>query len=252
MAVPGSGPDKFVPESPWGLVDLHQRVMAVPGSGPVLAHCSAGIGRTDTFIGLCNLLHEAEVTGKMDFKSALWKLRQDRMHTVQTVEQYKYLHKVAIAGYNISGTIINVTYMYFRLASLESDKEGNKSTCNYHQEFDTVVELCGATAPEVKDSPDEEVQNVYQNEGVDTNRIKDRLSNILPNPTFRPDLTAAVPHEDTYINAVLVPDLTNDGHDILTQLPLPSTVTGFWRLVTQFNVGLIVAFDLDSSKSDEL
>ncbi|KAK3782292.1 hypothetical protein RRG08_046402 [Elysia crispata] len=85
MAVPGSGPDKFVPESPWGLVDLHQRVIAVPGSGPVLAHCSAGIGRTDTFIGLCNLLHEAEVTGKMDFKSALWKLRQDRMHTIQTV-----------------------------------------------------------------------------------------------------------------------------------------------------------------------
>ena len=47
-------------------------------------------------------------------------------------------------------------------------------------------------------------------------------------------------------------NLTNDGHDILTQLPLPSTVTDFWRLVTQFNVGLIVAFDLDPSQSDEV
>ena len=32
-------PDKSVPESPWGLVDFQQRVMAVPGSGPVLVHC---------------------------------------------------------------------------------------------------------------------------------------------------------------------------------------------------------------------
>ncbi|KAK3726778.1 hypothetical protein RRG08_059848 [Elysia crispata] len=244
-------PDKSVPESPWGLVDLYHRVMAAPGSDPVLVHCSAGVGRTGTFIGLCNLLEEAEATGKMDFKSTLWKLRQDRMHTIQTVEQYKYLHKVALVGYNINGSIINVTDMYFRLVSLESDTEGNKSTRNYQQEFETVVELCAATAPKVKDSPDEEVKNVYQNLGGDTNRIKDRLSNILPNPTYRPDLTAAVPHEDTYINAVLVPNLTNDGHDVLTQLPLPSTVTDFWRLVTQFNVGLIVAFDLDSSQSDE-
>ena len=46
---------------------------------------SAGVGRTGTFIALCNLLQEAEVTGKMDFLSTLWKLRQDRMHTIQTV-----------------------------------------------------------------------------------------------------------------------------------------------------------------------
>ncbi|GFS14722.1 receptor-type tyrosine-protein phosphatase mu [Elysia marginata] len=78
-------PDKSVPESPWGVVDLYQRVMAVPGSGPILVHCSAGVGRTGTFIGLCNLLQEAEVTGKMDFRATLWKLRQERMHTIQTI-----------------------------------------------------------------------------------------------------------------------------------------------------------------------
>ena len=58
--------------------------------------------------------------------------------------------------------------------------------------------------------------------------------------------------EYLFSNLIFFQDLTNDGHDILTQLPLPSTVTGFCRLVTQFNVGLIVAFDLDSSKSDEV
>ena len=51
--------------------------------------CSAGVGRTGTFIALCNLLQEAEATGKMDFLSALWNLRQDRMHTIQTVVRDK-------------------------------------------------------------------------------------------------------------------------------------------------------------------
>ena len=46
---------------------------------------SAGVGRTGTFIALCNLLKEAEDTGKMNFLDTLWKLRQDRMHTIQTV-----------------------------------------------------------------------------------------------------------------------------------------------------------------------
>ncbi|RUS79047.1 hypothetical protein EGW08_013204 [Elysia chlorotica] len=54
-----------------------------------------------------------------------------------------------------------------------------------------------------------------------------------------------------YINAVLVPTLSKDRQDILTQLPLPSTVTDFWRLVTQYHVGLVVAFDTDSRHTDE-
>ncbi|CAG5118838.1 unnamed protein product [Candidula unifasciata] len=49
-----------------------------------------------------------------------------------------------------------------------------------------------------------------------------------------------------YINAVLLPSLTNQSSQILTQLPLPATVTDFWRLVTQYNVSLIAAFELDS------
>ncbi|GFO40630.1 receptor-type tyrosine-protein phosphatase zeta [Plakobranchus ocellatus] len=64
-------PDKSVPDSPWGLVDFQQKVLASPGSGPLLVHCSAGVGRTGTFIALCHLLQEAEATGKMDFLSTL-------------------------------------------------------------------------------------------------------------------------------------------------------------------------------------
>ncbi|RUS79048.1 hypothetical protein EGW08_013205, partial [Elysia chlorotica] len=77
-------PDKSVPDSPWALVDFYHTVWAAPGSGPLLVHCSAGVGRTGTFIALCQLMQEAEETGKMDFLAALWRLRQDRMSMIQT------------------------------------------------------------------------------------------------------------------------------------------------------------------------
>ncbi|KAK3761972.1 hypothetical protein RRG08_030492 [Elysia crispata] len=239
-------PDKSVPESPWGL-----RVMAVPGSGPVLVHCSAGVGRTGTFIALCNLLREAEDTGKMNFLDTLWKLRQDRMHTIQTVAQYVYLHKAALVGHTVAGSTIQVKDMNARLAALESEKPDTKSALSYRREFEAVVAACDATINQYNESTQQPEESVYQNTSGVADKRKNRLSNILPNQAFRPVLIAEAHKEDTYINAVLVPNLTRDNHDLLTQLPLPSTVTDFWRLVTQFNVGLVVAFDLDTMDSDQ-
>ncbi|KAK3767106.1 hypothetical protein RRG08_017980 [Elysia crispata] len=245
-------PDKSVPESPWGLVDLYHRVMSAPGSGPVLVHCSAGVGRSGTYIGLCNLLQEAKATGKMNFRSTLWKLRQARMHTIQTVEQYVFLHKMALVGHMTSGTTIKVKDMYQRLATLECDQEGATPSSSYRQEFEALVEACDASSIPYRGMVTRPTESVYENISISmARRCKNRLSNILPNERFRAMLTAQTHHEDTYINAVFVPNLTKDHQNILTQLPLPSTVTDFWRLVTQFKVGLVVAFELESMDSDD-
>ncbi|GFS08650.1 receptor-type tyrosine-protein phosphatase alpha-like, partial [Elysia marginata] len=201
-------PDKSVPESPWGLVDLQQRVMADPGSGPILVHCSAGVGRTGTFIGMCNLLQEAEATGKMDFRSTLWKLRQDRMHTVQTEEQYVFLHQAALVGHMVAGTTVNLKDLRYRFCSLESEKEGNKSTRSYKQEFEALVEVCDATTSKVSEPPEEERESCTYQNMKDLNTLgKNRLGNILPNPSYRPDLIADNIHKNTYINAVFVPTI---------------------------------------------
>ncbi|GFO07582.1 receptor-type tyrosine-protein phosphatase kappa [Plakobranchus ocellatus] len=190
-------PDKSVPDSPWGLVDFQQKVLASPGSGPLLVHCSAGVGRTGTFIALCHLLQEAEATGKMDFLSTLWRLRQDRMQMIQTLA--------------LSAVCVEET-----LESTETLEEDGY----------------------------EKGRNVI-------NKQKNRLNNILPKNAYMPELTCEVKTMDKYINAVLVPSLTKTHHNILTQLPLPSTVTDFWRLVTQYNVGLVVAFQTDLRHTDE-
>ncbi|GFR62940.1 receptor-type tyrosine-protein phosphatase kappa [Elysia marginata] len=240
-------PDKSVPDSPWGLVDLHQRVMAAPGFGPLLVHCSAGVGRTGTFIALCHLLQEAEATRKMDFLSTLWRLRQDRMSMIQTVDQYQFLHRAALIGHTVSGTRISVADLSSRLRTLE-EQDGTGS--GYTSEFKAVAAASDEKATQPAFAADD-TEDVYQNSRAALNKQKNRLSNILPKDTYRPELQGDGKTTGTYINAVLVPTLTKDRQDILTQLPLPSTVTDFWRLVTQYHVGLIVAYESESRHTDE-
>ncbi|GFO40636.1 receptor-type tyrosine-protein phosphatase alpha-like, partial [Plakobranchus ocellatus] len=238
-------PDKSVPDSPWGLVDFQQRVLASPGSGPLLVHCSAGVGRTGTFIALCHLLQEAEATGKMDFLSTLWRLRQDRMQMIQTLDQYKFLHRAALVGHMAAGTSIPVREISERFQKLESQQ--NKG---YRQEFDALSAVCVEDISESTQTPDDK-DDEYENSRTAINKQKNRLNNILPKDAYMPELTCEVKTMDKYINAVLVPSLTKTRHNILTQLPLPSTVTDFWRLVTQYNVGLVVAFQTDLRPTDE-
>ncbi|GFN80108.1 receptor-type tyrosine-protein phosphatase mu [Plakobranchus ocellatus] len=238
-------PEKSVPDSPWGLVDFQQRVLALPGSDPLLVHCSNGVGRTGTFIALCHLLQEAEATGEMDFLSTLRRLREDRMKMIQTTDQYKFLHRVALVGHMAAGTSIPVRKISESFKRLESHQNNG-----YKQEFDALSALCVEDISEStqtshdKDDGYEEIQTVI-------NKQKSRFSNILPKIAYRPELRCEVKTMGKYINAFLVPSLTKTRHDILTQLPLPSTVTDFWRLVTQYNVDLVVAFQADFRQTGE-
>lgn len=61
---------------------------------PILVHCSAGIGRTGTFmtidVGMQELQSEWRVT---DIKGNVHKMRQERGGSVQTAVQYKFIHQ---------------------------------------------------------------------------------------------------------------------------------------------------------------
>ncbi|GFO10744.1 receptor-type tyrosine-protein phosphatase mu, partial [Plakobranchus ocellatus] len=93
----------------------------------------------------------------------------------------------------------------------------------------------------------------YVNLNAQTNsdKHKNRCRDILPEQAHRAKLKCEKQTCGSYINAVLVPSLTRTRQDILTQLPLPSTVTDFWRLVTQDNIGLVVALQEEATRFDE-
>ena len=81
-----SWPDHGIPEYATPLMTLHKRVMSEwhPEGGPILVHCSAGIGRTGTFIALDLALEQADRRGEVDIAGIINRLRQQRMKMIQT------------------------------------------------------------------------------------------------------------------------------------------------------------------------
>ena len=65
---------------------LHKQVMSSwsPTKGPILVHCSAGVGRTGTFIAVDLALEQARREGVVDIAGIVNRLRQQRMKMVQT------------------------------------------------------------------------------------------------------------------------------------------------------------------------
>ncbi|XP_063333519.1 receptor-type tyrosine-protein phosphatase beta-like isoform X3 [Pelmatolapia mariae] len=90
-------PDHGVPETTQSLIQfvrtVRDYVNRTSGSGPTVVHCSAGVGRTGTFIVLDRVLQQLDAKDTVDIYGAVFDLRLHRSHMVQTEVQYAYLHQ---------------------------------------------------------------------------------------------------------------------------------------------------------------
>ncbi|XP_035272766.1 tyrosine-protein phosphatase non-receptor type 5 [Anguilla anguilla] len=94
-----SWPDQKTPDKAPPLLELVQDVeeawlQAPPWSGPVIVHCSAGIGRTGCFIATTILCEQLKKEGVVDILKTTCQLRLDRGGMIQTAEQYQFVHHV--------------------------------------------------------------------------------------------------------------------------------------------------------------
>ncbi|XP_071314783.1 tyrosine-protein phosphatase non-receptor type 7-like [Trachinotus anak] len=64
----------------------------VTGPGPIIVHCSAGIGRTGCFIASSIGCQQLRETGQVDILETVCQLRLDRGGMIQTTEQYQFLY----------------------------------------------------------------------------------------------------------------------------------------------------------------
>lgn len=81
-------------------------------ASPVLVHCSAGVGRTGTFMVIDWALQLLETTGKFNVEETIKKLRQDRVSIVQTFEQYEFVHAAIRRHAELKGKSITVEGEY--------------------------------------------------------------------------------------------------------------------------------------------
>ncbi|XP_029361655.1 tyrosine-protein phosphatase non-receptor type 7 [Echeneis naucrates] len=76
----------LLPTSPQPITDCDS------GPGPIIVHCSAGIGRTGCFIASSIGCQQLRETNQVDILETVCQLRLDRGGMIQTIEQYQFLY----------------------------------------------------------------------------------------------------------------------------------------------------------------
>ncbi|KAL2102898.1 hypothetical protein ACEWY4_002066 [Coilia grayii] len=64
--------------------------------GPIVVHCSAGVGRTGTFIALDRLMQHIREHEFVDVLGLVSEMRSHRLSMVQTEEQYVFIHQCVL------------------------------------------------------------------------------------------------------------------------------------------------------------
>ncbi|KAL4233516.1 hypothetical protein ACF0H5_008197 [Mactra antiquata] len=94
-------PDMGCPDTPDLLIDFVKNVrnytkgerLAAKTPGPTVVHCSAGVGRTGTFIAVDTLLQHIRDHDEVDIFKLVKKMRNYRINMVQIEDQYIYIHE---------------------------------------------------------------------------------------------------------------------------------------------------------------
>ncbi|XP_064617191.1 receptor-type tyrosine-protein phosphatase kappa-like [Liolophura sinensis] len=225
-------PDHGTPSGASVLLDFREKVVEHSSNlpGPIVVHCSAGIGRTGTFIALDYLVNQAKAEGMVDVPACVELLRQQRVNMVQTQEQYEFLHEALAEALKLSHRSIpsmSFSAVYSDLCILDPITGQPKLAAQFK-----ILE-------EVTPTLDKASQKTAR---LEENLPKNR-NQILAVDRYRPYLSTPVSGCNDYINAVFLPGYRKKRGFILTQTPLPITVVDFWRLVYDHGVRTIVMFD---------
>ncbi|XP_008113223.2 receptor-type tyrosine-protein phosphatase C isoform X2 [Anolis carolinensis] len=243
-----SWPDHGVPDEAHLLLKLRRRVNALSNffSGPIVVHCSAGVGRTGTYIGIDAMLEGLESEGRVDVYGYVVKLRRQRCLMVQVEAQYILIHQALVEYVQYGETEVSIAELHNYLNQLKkADLPSDPS----------LLEAEFQRLPSYKNWQSQRTGK------KDENKSKNRSSTVIPYDYNRvlfkqeeegsresehegsessDDESDCDEEPNKYINASFISGYWLQNGMIATQGPLPETIGDFWNMVYQRKVKVIV------------
>ncbi|CAM5171544.1 unnamed protein product [Natator depressus] len=242
-----SWPDHGVPEDPHLLLKLRRRVNALSNffSGPVVIHCSAGVGRTGTYIAIDAMLEGLEVEGRVDVYGYVVKLRRQRCLMVQVETQYILIHQ-ALVEYNQFGeTEVTVSELHTYLNNLKK-RDPPSDPSLLEAEFQRLPSYRGWRSQNTGNRQENKSKNrnskmiPYDFNRVPIKHEEEKSKESEHDSEESSDEDSDCEDASRYINASFITGYWGPKEMIATQGPLPETINDFWQMIFQRKVKVIV------------
>ncbi|CAF4575532.1 unnamed protein product, partial [Rotaria sp. Silwood2] len=100
--------DMDVPSDSHTLLHLIHEVneQTNPEQYPIVVHCTAGVGRTGTYIAIDAMIDKIKQEGKINIYNFVLQMRRERSLMVQTVRQYVFIYRSLLEYYLYGNTRI--------------------------------------------------------------------------------------------------------------------------------------------------
>ncbi|VDM83804.1 unnamed protein product [Strongylus vulgaris] len=92
-------PDHTAPMDAAPIVGMMRYARTLAKGNPITVHCSAGIGRSATFIGIDYAMQRIQRDSNVSMIDILKELRNQRYQSVQGIIQYIFLHICVLEGF---------------------------------------------------------------------------------------------------------------------------------------------------------